>query len=298
MNQKQLCGAFSCGLIALCGCGASVVTPIGGGPSGGSSGASSSASTGPGGTTVQGDAGTVGASTGGGGASGTAPVVHIVDPTLAAQIAGTWTGYVENYAFFGDQTSAVTLVLDMNAAGHATFGNSPALPVATDPNVGYPPDIEAGESGAPLIGGPHTGFPFTIQNVSLENSRFQFDVAPAELWTAWCQLQTPIHDELNPQFYSCVHNWATSAGSGGGPGGSDCMQQDPMTLQMVPIDCGKLLLCGTSAVCACTAEGCAVSSIGPVRLTKTSHFDLNIELPRADGSVALDALHNIHLTKN
>jgi hypothetical protein len=123
---------------------------------------------------------------------------------------------------------------------------------------------------------------------SLDGQRLQFDIAPTEVWKAWCELQTPILDEANPgMIYNCVHNWGFSFGS-------KCSQMDPNTHQEVPIDCGKLALCmAGGGVCGCTAQGCTAS------LEPSVHFDMVVAVPKADGSVAgLDSsVHNVHLAK-
>ena len=275
MKQKHFWGwgTLSWGLV-LCGC-SSTVTPIGGGPGGGSGGVS--------GSVAQGSSGSSGAP-GGGATSGSVAGAGAVDPALAAQLAGTWTGYVENFTF-SDQSSALAVTFDTNAVGHASLGDSPTLPPPTDPNVGYPPSLEAiaaTEFGQPPEAYP--GFALTIQNLSLQESRLQFDLFAVEQWAQWCQLQTPIAAEMDPGVYLCVHDWGVNVQSA-------CFQFEPMTGEHVPIDCGKLKLC--KSVCVCTADACSVTSAGtPV------HFDLNLNLPRADGSATLDGLHNVHLTKN
>jgi hypothetical protein len=118
--------------------------------------------------------------------------------------------------------------------------------------------------------------------------RLQFDVSSNELWKHWCELQTPIADEVNAGLYSCVHNW----GGGGGPDG--CWQIDPTTQMNVTVDCGKLSLCSYGVgVCSCTAQACVAKLDGDV------HFDMMLASPKADGSITgLDAgVHNVHLSK-
>jgi hypothetical protein len=204
-------------------------------------------------------------------------------------LSGSWSGYVENFAF-NDQSDAVTLTFrNAPPGGQVVFGDSPPLAPPSDPNVGYPGGLQL-EPMHPSTSAPYPGFAFTLMKTSLDGQRLQFDIAPTELWTTWCQLQTPILDEVNADMsYGCVHNWATSFG---GPQG--CSQTDPATRQQVPIDCGKLALCQFgSGVCGCTAQGCAVTLVTSV------HFDLVMAAAKADGSVkGLDgSLHNVHLTK-
>ena len=65
------------------------------------------------------------------------------------------------------------------------------------------------------------------------------------------------------------------------------------TQQSVPIDCARFQLCQPGGICDCTAMSCTAGQNGGV------HFDLNLNLPKADGSVTgLDGdTHNAHLTK-
>jgi hypothetical protein len=209
-----------------------------------------------------------------------------MDAGLAVEISGTWTGYVESYTF-SDQSDAVTLNLSVagsTVTGQATFGMSAAPPAPTDPSVGYPPGLSLDPGGAGALSGPYPGFAFTIQNGTFSGDRLQFATSTTELWSAWCAAQTPIADEVNAGNYSCVHNWGIT-------GGATCSQTDPMTQQIIPVDCTKYVLC--QQVCACTAQACSAGS------DQSVHFDLNIQLPRADGSATgLDSnVHNVHLTK-
>jgi hypothetical protein len=206
-------------------------------------------------------------------------------------LVGTWKGYVENFKF-KDDTDAVLLVITSEAgAGHITFGNSPAPPPATDPNVGYPPDVKsAGPGGMPPFTGPYAGFAFTLVDPTYANDRLQFTIAVNELYAHWCELQTPILDEANAGgMYFCAHNWGFR---GGGP--TACSQPDPSTMMDVPIDCEKLRLCQPGGACACTAQSCTVSLFYAVL-----HFDMTVAGSKANGSAqGLDQeLHNVHFTK-
>ena len=201
---------------------------------------------------------------------------------VLADISGTWKGYVENYTF-RDKSNAITLRIvsgPNGITGHATFGMSPLTPRVTNPTVGYPPGID------PDLTVAYPGFPFTMEEASLEGSRLQFDISRAEIWKTWCEAQAPIADEMNVGSYGCAHNWATNYGA-------TCSQLDPMTMQWVPIDCGRLRLCAPGSLCQCTAKACGVILRGGI------HFDVNVNVPMADGSVSgLDTdLHNIHLTQ-
>jgi len=206
------------------------------------------------------------------------------DPDLVAQLAGTWTGYIENYEF-RDQSDAVSLVLNSDGTGQITFGSSPPPAPATDPDVGY---LTQTDNPSLPPSGLIPGFPFTIRSVQLRDSRLQFDTKSTEPWKHWCELQTSFADETNPGFFECVHNWGFYSSN------NVCTQTDPNTMQQFKVDCGKLQLCSLGAICECRAEGCTVSPLGG-----GTHFDLSLNVPKSSGSVAgLDgSVHNVHLTK-
>jgi len=258
-----------------------------GSSTGGGSGASGTganqgtgAISGTGGTIASGGGSGSGASGGTGGSGGS--VVPEPGP-----FTGTWKGYVENYTF-SDNTDVVTMTLDAveaQVAGHVTFGDSPPLAPPTDPNVGYPPPGSSGNPGGiPYVEiKPTPGFAYAIGGGSFDGQRLKFTLALHELYKPWCEMQTPIADEVNAGNYSCVPNWA-----GGGIDGK-CFFDNPETGEKVWVDCGKVALCQT--VCQCTAQACSVTlSPGPA-------FDMQLNPPNADGSVAgFDGnVRNVHL---
>lgn len=283
MNRREIGMACAALMVLVWGCGGSTKTEAGNASAGASNSATNGGSSGAGasGSPSSVGAGSDGLSAGDAGAGGDAGMGGDAGAPPAG-ISGTWKGYVENYSF-SDKSDAITLDIvsgPNGVSGHATFGMSPPPPPVTDPTVGYPPGVDPDFTSA------YPGFPFTIENALLEGSRLQFDISTAEMWKTWCEAQTPIADETNAGFYGCTHNWATNYGA-------PCSQLDPMTMQWVPVDCGRVRLCTPGMVCQCTAKACDVSLTGGI------HFDLNVSLPKADGSVSgLDAnLHNVHLTK-
>jgi hypothetical protein len=279
MNQRQRVIACAAAMVLVCGCGGVTKTEAG---SAGASGApSSSAGSGAGGSTA-GDAEA-------GGDAGTRGDAGVADDAgmdgedrVPADISGTWKGYVENYSF-RDTSDAITLRIvsgPNGITGHATFGMSPLPPPVTNPTIGYPPGVDPDPTAA------YPGFPFTIENASLEGSRLRFGISPAEMWKRWCEAQIPIADEANVGSYGCARNWATKYGV-------PCSQFDPATMHWVQADCGRVRLCFPGSVCQCMAKACSVSLRGGI------HFKLDISLPKADGSVSGlgGYLHNVHLTK-
>ncbi|HEX2671388.1 MAG TPA: hypothetical protein VHM25_10980 [Polyangiaceae bacterium] len=307
MTNKKFWGSLGCGVVALVACSGQSVNPIGGGPSAGSpgvaglgAGESSNAGSTPvgaggynagiAGSTPVG-AGGYNVGTGGAGSSSAGPL------TVPAELSGTWTGYVENYKFpDGSDTIVLVLSSDGSSTSQIKFGNSPLIAPATDPDLGYPTEYEySPQGGYPnsqsiTTRGPVTGFEFTARAGSVEAARLRFDVALSEVWTHWCELQTPI--EVQNGSYNCVPNWGTGLMLG-----SSCAQTNPQTQQLVPINCAKLDLCATANICNCTAQGCSVAPFGPVGV---GHFDLNVEGNKANGSVLgfTQTPYNVHLTKN
>lgn len=276
-------------MVALLACGGQV-SPIGGGPSAGSPGVA-------------------GLHAGGSGNAGSPPVAagayHVATAgtgstsaealTVPAQLAGTWTGYVEGHKFGPDGSSQVVVVLssDGSSTSQVRFGDSPLIAPATDPELGYPTEYEYSPQGgypsqSVTARGPVPGFEFTARAGSVEASRLQFDVLLSEVWTHWCELQRPV--EVQSGSYNCVPDWGFLML------GSSCAQINPQTQQFVIINCAKLDLCDTVRICACTAQGC---SLAPGSTVGAAHFDLNVDGDKADGSVVgLPDGHNVHLTKN
>ncbi len=308
MKNRIFWGLGAVGLGALCACGGSTIEPISGaggngdshstssGPDAGSTSTSSGATGGSG--PISGIAAGAGGTTssGAGAAAGTGQTTYAgaasVDSTAAQQAAGTWTGYIENFKF-SDGSDALKLVLAADGSGQIAFGNSAPPPPVSDPNVGYPPDLETSNADAlaiPPNATPYPGFVFTVYNASLQGTRLQFDVFTNELWSVWCADQTPMpFGNSASQLYGCFTNSTFMTGPSG------CSVEDPTTNQWQSVDCGKIELCRVPGlVCSCNAASCAAAlSAGP-------HFDMQLAPPKADGSATSFTAGNanVHLTKN
>jgi len=236
-----------------------------------------------GGTTNPGAGGgmpaTGGASPGTGGMGGT------IEP---GPVTGVWEGYAENYHFCdGSDALRMTLYSVSNGVqGQIEFGDSPPLPPPTDPNVGYPPGMSGGMGGGSLQG-PAPGFQYTMIDASFDGVRLRFGVASREIYKAWCEMQTPIFDEVNGAGWGCLPNW------GGGGGDGKCFMDNPETNEKVYVDCGKMQLCMWEHACSCTAQGCTAEMGAGVQ------FDMQLHPPAGNGSVAgLDgSLHTVYFTK-
>jgi len=203
----------------------------------------------------------------------------------------SWTGYIENYQFFSG-SDAVRISFAADAAGRLTgtviLGNGTPPVAATDPNVGYPPDLVSQHGGFDLAPPSYVaeGYPYTMKNGTLSGQRLQFCVSLGELWKGWCALQTPAGSSG-----ACVMNTGFMVDPSG-----TCALRNPATNQYdMPVDCGKLMLCA-SGVCLCNAAtaSCAVND-GDVQL----RFDVTMTTDgRADGSTAGLTNHNVHFTKD
>jgi len=165
--------------------------------------------------------------------------------------AAVWEGYAEAYDF-KDGSDKVKISLD--ALGHGTLeiGNSPALPIATNGDVGYPATYEA---TAQLASTDHSqiptlfpGFSYPIATAAVEAARIRLSVNPWEIERDWCALQTsyPVQSG-NETVYLCMPSL-------GGAIGATCI--DSSSTPPVPMDCAKQDLC-QQRVCSCDARGCA-----------------------------------------
>jgi hypothetical protein len=260
-----------------------------------SMGAAGAASTGAAGTTSNGAAGTVPGITGAAGMTATSGAAgSIADPgTLGTP--QEWTGYIENH-MFPSGSDAIVLKFATDAkgvvAGSIVFGMGTPPPPATDPNVGYPSNLLAGglTFGPGLgVGYVAEGYSYAFDGGSFDGHRLRFTVNFAQLWTGWCALQTPASDGSG----WCLPNWGSMAN----PMANMCAQFDPKTNQAVPVDCGKLFLCsGPTAVCACGAKTCGVSTSNIVG----AMFDVFLTDGTGSGSATQSfwGTNNVHFVKN
>jgi hypothetical protein len=208
----------------------------------------------------------------------------------------SWTGYVENYQFpSGSDLISITFASDAagNMVGTVTMGTGTPPPLATDPNVGYPPIVTTLSQNALASFGPAQyvaeGFGYPMDDGILLADRMRIDVNLYDLWQSWCALETPPVDGSG----FCVPDWS-GIDSQSTSGQAICSLINPANNQPVQVDCGKELLC-QAAICACNANSCTArqgSNSGKLS------FDLSITNERADGSVIGElGTHNVHLTQ-
>ena len=195
-----------------------------------------------------------------------------------------WEGYVESYAVPGSGSDRVRIVFDSASGdgprtGIVVFGTGPAPAPVSDPSVGYPP----GESMPG--GGPWEGFEYPIVSGSVIGSRVLVTVDLYSFWAVWCAYQPPVPVDVGGISYACIPN----VGLAIGPDGCFLL---PEGSAPIPIDCGRMFLCGLfGGRCACTASACGAAH-GPVVT-----FDFHVVGSNGDGTVDLSGLHNVRLVR-
>lgn len=111
---------------------------------------------------------------------------------LAQESAGTWSGYLENFALRSgaDEVRISLSVSGQNVSGQVVFGTAPAPP-APEPGMPWPP----GSSDATVFGedGIVEGFVYQARDVRWLNRRLKFRVELAEAWQPFCDtVATPL----------------------------------------------------------------------------------------------------------
>jgi hypothetical protein len=185
-----------------------------------------------------------------------------------------WDGYLEG-GTFPSGSDRVRVQLDADGQGYLEVGDIPPLAPATDPEALYPNDgLSLGVDPDSLL---HEGFRYTLRDAAVQEKRIRLSVATWELYTSWCELQTP-HANPNPGNgmldYSCsvLSNTAFTTADGTCYAGlpEQCLTCRPGDFQPGPdsieVNCNQFHYCNASPnvnqPCACTADGC-VSTDNP-----------------------------------
>jgi len=248
---------------------------------------------------------------GAGGSAPSSPGACQAAPDLS--MAGTWEGYVENYAFFSGSDAVRVVIGGTNAGsgvcGTVTLGQGTPPPLGSDPDVGYPSDLD---SRSELVDDlpandfkdyrPAEGFAYEMLNGSVEGKRVRFQLAYGEFWKGWCGLQRTTYWSASFQTYSCAPDFMcfdrtcfVSGGTGaGGVGGAPPDSSGGSDLEGgtgIQVDFVKAALCGNGDwTCACNVTSCTWQT----RPSLT--FDVQFDVLEASGSVMLSStLHNVHL---
>jgi hypothetical protein len=125
--------------------------------------------------------------------------------------AATWDGYAEAYTFTPDNSDRVRLTIAANGQGTLQVGNSALLPVATDPNVGYPPGAEDPSYINSFSLGEGVLYP--VYGAQVQTNRIQVGIKPNDYYGVWCALQTPVTN----YFYTLIGSPPDGGLDGGGP---------------------------------------------------------------------------------
>jgi hypothetical protein len=259
--------------------------------------------------------------------SGDKPVNIGNTSVIGAQLsdyAATWDGYAEAYTFQPDGSDRVRLTIDASGNGTLQVGSAALLAPPTDPNVGFPPGVNYnGPSSVNL--GLNEGFLYPIYAAQVQANRIQLGVNGADLYAAWCALQTPIayyqttitgtigdggvipgkdgqpisvpgivDGGVVSTFYACAPNEPSMFGPSG------CALQNPDG-SYTPIDCGKLALCQGSLACQCSASGCTSYQVAPGTPVANYPVELDGALDATGtmltGTLNLGVRVTVHLTK-
>lgn len=199
----------------------------------------------------------------------------------------TWEGYVEATTFESG-SDAVRIVFDSappgdgQRTGVVIFGVGEHPPVATDPDVGYPPGtFELLGHRVPDL---YEGFVYPITSASVVGQRVRVTISLGAVWSDWCGLQTPYpFDPSMPDTgYACLPNLGYSTGPDG------CSLGDG-----TPVDCHKLFLCmAGSNACGCDSTGCVALQ------HPDASFDFHVVGANGDGTTILAGSRaNVHLVR-
>jgi hypothetical protein len=191
-------------------------------------------------------------------------------------VSGDWVGYLENYDLYFTGSDALRLHFAVDAAGHSTLtvtrgtGTPPAPP--TDPYQAWPAAI-VGEGGSPgpgisYPGAPVDGFTYAAHGAAWKGSRLTFQLADAEPWTPWCNLQTSYLVDGN---YSCNEANGFSCNPV-----TNCHFTDKPAARF---DLNHATMC-LKGICSCNATGCGANLDGG------TSFDITFLGDHAVGSMA------------
>ncbi len=176
-----------------------------------------------------------------------------------SSLVGIWQQ--EASSFWG---GSIRLVIERAVDGRGLVGSVSFLcedercdpmgppPPATDPDTGYPPELDARDQDMLRIN-ILPRFDYRIFDARVEEQRFSFWFTNNDLWRDWCALQTPYPVDNGGRLeYHCL---------------PDPKPYDDLSYDSHPQDVAdKELLCAADhSVCACGQEACNVSFRGSVR---------------------------------
>ncbi len=190
-------------------------------------------------------------------------------------IVGTWKGYIENQiAPFDDITLVISgASVAGGLCGTVALGTGAALPIATDPNLGYP-DPSAGPTKPehPLV----PGFEYALLDGQTDGTRVRFSLGKTEPWKGWCELQTSYTGGQDVAACNCQPNWAQKQT------GSSCVLLAPAGFEDMSVNCAKMVDCDAlRGSCQCNSSGCTASMSAA---SSGMDFDLRFTGDQGEGS--------------
>jgi hypothetical protein len=168
-----------------------------------------------------------------------------IDKGSLASYAALWDGYVEAHTFHSG-SDRVRVLVDESGESFLQVGEGDALPLPTDPTVGWPPSV-ATEGAGYVSATLYESVRYPLGNVRIESERIRFQIETNAAFSPFCELQTPVPTDAPGQFGCLAHNGYSPTDDGCAavlvPGGSQ-----------VPVDCGKVFICLDG--CACDSTSC------------------------------------------
>lgn len=155
-----------------------------------------------------------------------------------------------------------------------------------DGNFGYPSyDVTA----ASRLGMPYEGHSrYAFEGAIVEPTRIRLRVALGQFWRDWCELQYPVPRAPGSLEYACAPDAAASAVPNADAG--DCVYDDPVG-GWTYTSCGRAALCADRPVCACTSYSCEAATGAVVSI------DFAIDGANGSGTIDVEGLHNMHVTR-
>jgi hypothetical protein len=168
-----------------------------------------------------------------------------IDKTSLASYAADWDGYVEAYTFRSG-SDRVRVSIDQSGEGFLQVGEGDALPLPTDPAIGWPPMLEPNELFSRFL---YDGVRYPLGSVRIESARIRFEIETHAAFATFCEMQTPVENSFNPGLYGCFETNGYRETTDGG-----CIVDRPDGSEE-PVDCAKVIIC-SYAGCACDASSC------------------------------------------
>lgn len=227
--------------------------------------------------------------------------------------AATWDGYAEAYTFPPSNSDHLHLVIAADGTGSMQVGSDPLLPTATDPDVGYPPNVVLDPNSliGDLMPGLAGGVLYPLHAAQVQTNRIQIGLKPHDYYAGWCALQSSYRVFLGWTDSGTVLNYGYRCLPGAS--GSESIDLNPPqcniqinapdgSYSQQPADCGKYTLC-LGRVCDCDATSCGSSPTMPADATPPQYpAELDAALDSSGtsmtGTLNLDGMRiTVHLQR-